>query len=540
VPDDPLLDLAGSLREDYRAVDWASTPLGPMESWPPSLRHATALAFDTPFPVTLLWGPEFIMVYNAGYVGQIADKHPAALGRPCEDVFPEAWDTIGPLLRRVLGGEPAEWTEDAFFPLERQGFLEETYFTFSYSPVRDEEQRIVGVIDIATETTTQVLARRRLALLSELGEQLAAVQGTAEVLACATAVLRSGVADLPVAEIWLPGLTTRTSGGVLPEAPGTAPGTGDLVLERTATGTVAWLGLGAPTAEGQPLLVVRLNDMLAPDEAYLGFLRLLASTLLQALDRARTEDAERRIAEAQRSISETLQRSLLTEPPIVPGLRIAARYHAATEQAQIGGDWYDAFPVADGAVFAVIGDIAGHDQHAAAEMAQVRSLLRGVALTSGAGPAAVLEALDSAVQDLGMNTIATLVVAVISPPDAAGSRTLRWSNAGHPPPVLVGAASPARLLDTRPDVLLGLTSVSRSEHERALAPGETFLLYTDGLVERRGVSLTDSLDWLTGALDAAPDPLADPLCEHLLGALGHGVEDDVAVLAITACRTTTT
>lgn len=533
MPDDPLLDLAGPLRDAYAAVDWAATPLGPMADWSPALRSATALALDTRFPVTLLWGPEYVMVYNAGYVEQIADKHPVALGSPCRAMFPEAWDSIGPLLDRVMAGEPANWTEDAFFPLLRHGFLEETYFTFSYSALRDEQQRIVGVIDIATETTTQVLARRRLALLSDLGEQLAAVQGTSELLARAAAVLQAGVADLPVAEIWIPGRSGRSSTGVLPAAPQSPPAVGEVLLEETPTGRVAWLALGPRTGDGQPLLVVRLNDMLAPDERYLNFLRLLASTIGQALDRARAEDAERRIAEAQRTISETLQRSLLTEPPAIPGLTIAARYLAAAEQAQIGGDWYDAFALADGSTAVVVGDIAGHDQHAAAAMAQVRSLLRGIAITTGAGPAAVLEELDRAVQQLHLETIATLVMAIISPAREDGRRTVRWSNAGHPPPVVAQESATARLLRTRPDVLLGMTTSTRQEHVATLIPGETLLFYTDGLIERRGVSLTDSLDWLLATLAAAPRSDAAPLCDHLLGALESAVDDDVAVLAIT-------
>lgn len=274
-------------------------------------------------------------------------------------------------------------------------------------------------------------------------------------------------------------------------------------------------------------MVVRLNDMLAPDEAYLGFLRLIGSTIAQALERSRLADAERRI-------SETLQRSLLARPPEVPGLAIAVRYRAAAEQAQIGGDWYDAFTLADGTTVAVIGDIAGHDQDAAAEMAQVRSLLRGVTLTTGARPAAILEALDSAVQELALGTVATLVVGVIAPPAPDGSRTLRWSNAGHPPPVLVGETGPSRLLTTEPDVLLGLAAADRREHELTLGPGDTLLLYTDGLVERRGTSMTVSLAWLTAAVDRAPRADAEHVCDHLLDQLGPALDDDVAILAITA------
>lgn len=526
---DPLLDLAGPLRPAYEAVDWAATPLGPMADWHPALRHATAMALDSEFPITLLWGPERVMVYNAGYVEQIIDKHPAALGRRVQDVFPEAWDAIEPLVQQVFDDDPPGLLEDQFFPLDRNGFLEETYFTFAYSALRDADHTVLGVIDISSETTTQVLARRRLELLGLLGDRLAGVRGTAEVLGVTTEVLAEGVADMPVAEVWLPGLSQRTSGGVLPEAPLDELPAGELLLTETPTGRVAWVPLGPYDEEAgaQPLLVVRLNDMLAPDDPYLGFLRLLGSTIRQALERARVSDAERRI-------SETLQRSLLPQPPEVPGLVIAARYLAAAEQAQIGGDWYDAFVLADGTTVAVIGDIAGHDQDAAAEMAQVRSLLRGVVLTAGSSPASALEQLDTVVQGLDLGTVATLVVTTISAPATDGHRTVRWSNAGHPPPVLIGAGGGARLLEATPDVLLGLIRAPRHEHETDLAPGETLLLYTDGLVERRGISITDSLGWLRDVLDRSPARAAEPLCEHLVAGLSPALDDDIALLAITA------
>ena len=164
VPADPLFQAAGSLRATYAEVDWAATPLGPVASWSPALRGAVDLMLQTRFPVTLLWGPEFVQVYNEAYVTMLADKHPRALGRPCRDVFPEAWEQVGPLMQGVLDGHGATWFEDASIPLQRGGILEEAYFTFSYSPVRGADGTIEGVMDIATETTGEVLDRRRLRL----------------------------------------------------------------------------------------------------------------------------------------------------------------------------------------------------------------------------------------------------------------------------------------------------------------------------------------------------------------------------------------
>ena len=118
---DRLLEAAGDLRREYEDVDWAGTALGPVESWTPALRNAVDLALHTQFPVTLLWGPEFVMLYNAAYVELIADKHPAALGSPAREVFPEAWDAIGPMMESVLAGHGATWVEDELVPLVRRG-----------------------------------------------------------------------------------------------------------------------------------------------------------------------------------------------------------------------------------------------------------------------------------------------------------------------------------------------------------------------------------------------------------------------------------
>ena len=131
---------AGALRADYERVDWASTPLGPVAGWSPTLLTTVDLMLGNRFPVTLLWGPELVLVYNQAYVELIGDKHPAALGRAArEDVFPEAWDMIGPMLHGVLDGGDTTWSEDVLLPLDRAGFLEECYFSFSYSAVRDAD-----------------------------------------------------------------------------------------------------------------------------------------------------------------------------------------------------------------------------------------------------------------------------------------------------------------------------------------------------------------------------------------------------------------
>ena len=168
-----------------------------------------------------------------------------------------------------------------------------------------------------------------------------------------------------------------------------------------------------------------------------------------------------RLYRQQRRLAEGLQRSLLTEPAQPDHLQVAVRYVAAAESAQVGGDWYDFFLQPDGSSVIAIGDVLGHDTEAAAAMGQVRSMLRGIALTGTAGstaPADVLRGLDRAMTSLDLSTTATAVVARLSPPTATAAGTvLTWANAGHPPPIVVGADGVVtQLTASRNDLLLGV------------------------------------------------------------------------------------
>ena len=195
----------------------------------------------------------------------------------------------------------------------------------------------------------------------------------------------------------------------------------------------------------------------------------------------------------------------------------------------------------DGTTLVVIGDVIGHDLHAAAGMGQVRSMLRVLGYQSEDSPAGVLAAVDRAVSGLGVATMATAVLArVEQTPDqaAAGERTLRWSNAGHPPPLLLHADGRVDVLSTPSDPLLGLgPDFRRVDHEHALPTGSTLLLYTDGLVERRGEHLGEAIDALARSLgDLAGMPLEE-LCDAVLERTLPGWhEDDVALLALRAHR----
>jgi hypothetical protein len=193
-----------ALAAAYAGTDWAASPLGPMGRWSATLRGTVDLMLATRFPVTLFWGPEFALVYNEAYVPLIRDKHPGALGTPAREVFPEVWDLIGPMMDSARQGAPT-WVQDEHVPLRRRGFLEECYFTFSYSPVRNEVGEVEGVMDIATETTEQVISRRRLQLLSAVAARIANAQDLEDLVRLVLPLLRDSTEDLPAVDIRLPG-----------------------------------------------------------------------------------------------------------------------------------------------------------------------------------------------------------------------------------------------------------------------------------------------------------------------------------------------
>ncbi|HYF73239.1 MAG TPA: SpoIIE family protein phosphatase [Nocardioides sp.] len=497
-----ILARAGSLRPAYDAVDWAATPLGPIREWGPTLRNAVDLALGTRFPMTLLWGPEFTLVYNAAYVELIGDKHPDALGAPARSVFPEAWEQIGPMMEAVYAGEGATWVVDELVPLRRSGFLEDCWFTFSYSAVRGPAGLIEGVMDIAAETTTRVVVGRRLQLLARLGVCLSEVADLASLHAATLECLAADPYDL--AEV-------------------------DLVLDPATAGALApaWTEIRVPLADrhaAAPVLRVRPAAGLRRDQDFYDFLDLLADAVGRTVDRLVATEAER-------SLSTVLQLSLLTEPVSCPGLDIAVRYVPAVEAAQVGGDWYDSFVLPDGAVGLVVGDVAGHDENAAAAMAQLRNLTRGVAYSLRTSPAAVLTGVDGALAGLGADMVATAILVEVAD-DGAGRVRARWSNAGHPPPVLVTPDGGARLLEGKPDLLLGLDpGTERTDHEVVLESGSALVLYTDGLVERRGASLDDGLAWLVGAVSRSGAD-SEGLCTLLIDEVHGEAEDDVALLVL--------
>ncbi|MFQ1001978.1 SpoIIE family protein phosphatase [Modestobacter sp. SSW1-42] len=251
----------------------------------------------------------------------------------------------------------------------------------------------------------------------------------------------------------------------------------------------------------------------------------------QALDNAR-------LYRQQRLLAEELQHSLLTAPPQPDHAEVAVRYLPAAEAAAVGGDWYDAFLQTTGDTVLVIGDVAGHDISAAATMGQLRGLLRGVATTGDPTPAQVLTRLDASMDLLDMHTLATAAVARFEQDldeRRRGVTRVRWSNAGHLPPlVLQPDGTISELASPRAELMLGVNpDTPRSDAVISLDRGATVLLYTDGLVERRDADLDTGIDQLKQLLrDLGHLPLQQ-LCDQLIDRLVSGrPDDDVALVAV--------
>ncbi|MCX4885548.1 SpoIIE family protein phosphatase [Streptomyces sp. NBC_00847] len=239
-----------------------------------------------------------------------------------------------------------------------------------------------------------------------------------------------------------------------------------------------------------------------------------------------------RLYERQRKVAETMQNHLLPQMPRVPGLQMTVRYLPAPDASQVGGDWYDAFTLSDGSTALAIGDVVGHDLEAAAGMAQVRNMLRAYAWSQQEPPSQIVERLDGAIMRITDVTMATLVFGRLT--DTGGGRwQLTWTNAGHPPPLLIARNGLAHYLTDGHGLLLGTgLTAPRPDATILLPPESTLLLYTDGLIEAPGHTLDDGLNQLRQhAAALAHRPLAS-FTDQLLRRVQPPGKDDVALLAL--------
>ena len=325
-PEDCLAG-GGELGALMRSKDWSRTPLGPVDSWPQSLRTSVSIMLASGFAVVVAWGPEHIFLYNDRYRPVLgATKHPMALGSRGADIFPEIWELVGPLFRQTLAGETVA-LDDVLLPLDRNGYLEECYFTLSYSPIRDESGGIGGLLAIVAETTERVRGERRLRTLRDLASVAPRAHTAEEACENAARTLSENRTDVPFALLFLldaDGVTARLVGrtGIDGEV-GTAAErwplreaarTGRTVVvddvhdrfgdmsggtypEPTRTALVLPLtrpGLAHPYG----FLVAGVSPRRALDEGTRTFFELSADHVATAITNALSHEAERRRAEA--------------------------------------------------------------------------------------------------------------------------------------------------------------------------------------------------------------------------------------------------
>jgi signal transduction histidine kinase/CheY-like chemotaxis protein len=186
-----------------RGVDWGTTSLGPIETWPESLATAVDICMASRFPMAICWGPDLALLYNDAYRPILGAKHPAAIGRPCYEVWSELVPIIKPMFDSVIATGRATWSDDLLLPMERHGYLEEAYFTVSYSAVRGDKRLVAGLFVTVAETTQHVLGHRRLQLSSELARRSSHATGAEEACRLAADVFEEFHADVPASAIYL-------------------------------------------------------------------------------------------------------------------------------------------------------------------------------------------------------------------------------------------------------------------------------------------------------------------------------------------------
>ena len=320
---------------DLAQVDWAATPLGPPDGWPQSLQTTVSILLSSRFPMWMAWGPQLTFFCNAAYRRDtLGRKYPWALGRPAAEVWAEIWPDIGPRIEHVLSTGSATWDQALLLFLERSGYSEETYHTFSYSPLHDDAGVVVGMLCVVTEDTERAIGERRMATLLELGSDPSVVRNEEQAMTFASSRLGLNPQDLPFTLTYVfddrgvarlvarsgidvghrvaPDVVTADAPGAATSWPTTAARRGEAVVVALDDEPFSDLPTGAwrtpPTQAlvvpllqlgGEPMgfLVAALNPHRHLDEGYRGFVDLVAGYLAAAVAGARSFAGQQRRAE---------------------------------------------------------------------------------------------------------------------------------------------------------------------------------------------------------------------------------------------------
>jgi hypothetical protein len=244
-----------------REFDWSKTPLGSVETWPQSLLTSIRLMLNSRYPMFVWWGRELTNFYNDAYLPILGARHPKALGRPAAQVWAEIWNVLGPQTEIVMREGQATWNESILLVMERYGYTEETYFTFSYSPATDDDGKVGGVFCACTEDTKRILGERRVRMLRALAERATQAKSSEEACAIATATMRDNPYDLAFALLYLidnDGVKARLAGATLPDAL-----TNPAVNELSCQANSPW-PLGQVAESGESQIVSGLEARFGP------------------------------------------------------------------------------------------------------------------------------------------------------------------------------------------------------------------------------------------------------------------------------------
>ena len=324
----------GEMAGLVRAKDWSRTPLGPIEQWPQSLKTSVSICLASRFPIVMYWGPEYVVLYNDAYSSILGSKHPWALGQCCRDCWSEIWDTIGPMLDGVVNSAQATWSDDFLLMLQRHGYAEECYFSFSFSPIRIETGAVGGVFTAVMETTEKVIGERRLQILRDLAARAVDAQSEQDACQIAAEVLGHSLHDIPFSVLCQVGAGKQievlcTAGidsqNILCRSlrdPGSAlhkqvlqtaysneiyelDGAEGFAKElphgpwQTAPRTLLLLPIAdRGESRGSSILLAAVSPHKKPDDSYRTFFQLVAHQIGTNIADARSHDEERRRAEA--------------------------------------------------------------------------------------------------------------------------------------------------------------------------------------------------------------------------------------------------
>jgi len=304
-----FLSGGGEMGQRIREFDWSATPLGPVDSWPQSLRTCVRIMLVSRQPIWIGWGKDLIKLYNDPYKAIVGGKHPWALGKPAAVVWKEIWGEIGPMLQTVMERDEGTYSESQLLIMERNGYPEETYYTFSYTPITGDEGGTAGMICFNSDDTEKIQGERQMRTLMQLGSRLTDSRSSQDVFKRTLRVLNDNPQDFPFVQFRMVGeeaeLFHDCETAVIYRKPQVVEDIDKRVanLTKGAWEIVPHTGVILPifhpaTREAYGYLVVGINPYRLPDQKYIAFFSLVLDQITNSLADLHALEAERQRSEA--------------------------------------------------------------------------------------------------------------------------------------------------------------------------------------------------------------------------------------------------